>query len=56
MNKRKVYYHDGGGATIETTMRFYPDLDLAVVVMCSVNGYGASRIAVGLVSAWTHEK
>lgn len=51
-----VYYHDGGGATIETTMRFYPDLDLGVVVMGSVNGYQAIRIAEGLVSAWMHEK
>jgi len=52
----KFYGHSGGGATIETTMRFYPDLDLGVVVMGSVNGYGAERIADGLVSAWTHEK
>jgi len=52
----EVYFHDGGGATIETTMRFYPDLDLGVVVMGSVNGYQAGRIADGLVSAWMHEK
>lgn len=51
-----VYYHGGGGATIETTMRFYPDLDLGVVVMSSVNGSQADRIAAGLVSAWMHEK
>jgi CubicO group peptidase (beta-lactamase class C family) len=51
-----VTYHSGGGATIETTMRFYPDLDLGVVVMGSVNGYQAERIADGLVSAWMHEK
>ena len=51
-----VYYHGGGGATIETTMRFYPGLDLGVVVMGSVNGYQAERIAEGLVSAWMHEK
>ena len=49
------YYHSGGGATIETTMLFYPDLDLGVVVMGSVNGYGAETIAKALVSAWTHE-
>jgi len=52
----KVYYHAGGGATIETTMLSYPDLDLGVVVMGSVNGYQADRIAKGLVSAWMHEK
>jgi CubicO group peptidase (beta-lactamase class C family) len=52
----EVYYHDGGGATIETTMRFYPDLDLGVVVMGSVNGYQAGQIADGAVSAWMHEK
>jgi len=51
-----VYYHGGGGATIETTMGYYPDLDLGVVVMGSVNGYQADRIAKGLVSAWMHEK
>jgi CubicO group peptidase (beta-lactamase class C family) len=51
-----VFYHGGGGATIETTMRYYPDLDLGVVVMGSVNGYGAERIADALVSAWMHEK
>ncbi len=45
-----VYYHAGGGPTIETTMRFYPDLDLGLVVMGSVNGYQADRIAEGLVS------
>jgi hypothetical protein len=37
-------------------MRFYPDLDLGVVVMGSVNGYGSERIANSLVSAWKHEK
>lgn len=50
------YNHDGGGPTIEATMRFYPELDLGVVVMGSVNGYGAGRIADALVSAWMHEK
>jgi CubicO group peptidase (beta-lactamase class C family) len=49
-------YHSGGGATIETIMRFYPNLDLGVVVMGSVNGYGAEKIADGLVSAWKNEK
>ena len=52
----KFIYHGGGGHTIETTMRFYPDLDLGVVVMGSVNGYGAEKIADGLVSAWKNEK
>ncbi len=51
----KFYYHSGGGATIETTMFFYPDLDLGVVVMGSVNGYHVERIAEGLISAWKHE-
>lgn len=51
-----VIYHSGGGATIETTMRYYPELELGVVVMGSVNGYGAERIAESLVSAWEHEK
>jgi len=51
-----VVYHSGGGATIETTMRYYPELELGVVVMGSVNGYGAERIAESLVSAWEHEK
>ena len=52
----EVYFHDGGGATIETTMRYFPELDLGVVVMGSVNGYGAGSIADALVSAWMHEK
>jgi CubicO group peptidase (beta-lactamase class C family) len=52
----KFYYHKGGGATIETSMRYYPDLDLGVVVMGSVNGYQADAIADGLASAWMHEK
>jgi len=51
-----VYYHSGGGPTIESTMRFYPALDLGVVVMSSVNGSQAERIADGLVNAWMHEK
>ena len=37
-------------------MRYYPDLDLGVVVMGNVNGYQAGQIAEGLVSAWKHEK
>ena len=52
----KVIYHDGGGPTIETTMRYYPDLDLGVVVMGSVNGYLADMIADGVVNAWKSEK
>jgi CubicO group peptidase (beta-lactamase class C family) len=51
-----VYYHSGGGPTIESTMRFYPALDLGVVVMSSVNGSQAERIAEGLVNAWMREK
>jgi CubicO group peptidase (beta-lactamase class C family) len=52
----EFYYHGGGGPTIETVMRLYPDLDLGVVVMCSVNGCRADQIAEGLVSAWLHEQ
>jgi len=33
------YYHVGDGAGSEATMRFYPDLDLGVVVMANVRGY-----------------
>ena len=43
-------------AGIETMMRFYPDLDLGVVVMANVTGYQPERIAEGLVSAWMNEK
>jgi hypothetical protein len=52
----EFHFHGGGGATIESMMRFYPDLDLGVVVMGKVNSYQADRIAEGLVSAWMHEK
>jgi CubicO group peptidase (beta-lactamase class C family) len=52
----EFYEHGGGGATIECTMRFYPDLDLGLVVMSSVNGSQADRIAAGLVSAWMRER
>jgi CubicO group peptidase (beta-lactamase class C family) len=52
----KFYFHRGGGVTIETAMRYYPDLDLGVVVMGSVNGYQADKIAEDLASAWSHEK
>jgi CubicO group peptidase (beta-lactamase class C family) len=52
----KFSFHSGGGHTIETTMRFYPSLDLAVVVMSNFNGSQAEKIAEGLVAAWMHEK
>jgi CubicO group peptidase (beta-lactamase class C family) len=52
----KYYYHHGGGVTIETSMRYYPDLDLGVVVMGSANDYQADAIAEDLVSAWMNEK
>jgi CubicO group peptidase (beta-lactamase class C family) len=52
----KYYSHSGGGHTIESTMRVYPQLDLAVVVMGSVNGYQAEKIADGLVRAWMNEQ
>jgi len=50
------YYHVGDGAGSEATMRFYPDLDLGVVVMANVRGYQRDRIVEGLVSAWMHQK
>ena len=49
-------YHSGGGPSIESTMHFYPDLDLGVLVMSSVNGSQVEKIAEALVSAWQHEK
>lgn len=52
----KFYAHAGGGHTIESTMRYYPELDLGVVVMSNFNGSQAEKIAGGLVSAWMHEK
>jgi CubicO group peptidase (beta-lactamase class C family) len=52
----EYYYHDGGGAGFENTMRIYPDLDLGVVVMGSVSGYQKDKIAEGLVNIWMHEK
>ena len=52
----EYFYHGGGGPGIENTMRYYPDLDLGVVVMSNVGGYGSDKIAEGLVSAWVHEK
>jgi CubicO group peptidase (beta-lactamase class C family) len=50
------YYHDGGGHGLETTMRYYPKLELGLVVMGNVNGYQSDKIAEGLASAWNHEK
>jgi CubicO group peptidase (beta-lactamase class C family) len=50
------YYHDGGGAGMEAAMRYYPKLDLGVVVMGNVNGYQPDKIADGLASAWQYEK
>lgn len=55
-NYGKFYWHSGGGHTIESVMRYYPDLDLGVVVMSNFNGSLAEKIAEGLVSAWTHEE
>jgi CubicO group peptidase (beta-lactamase class C family) len=49
------YYHNGGGVGIDTKMRYYPDLDVGVVVMGSVEGYQSANIAEGLVSAWMHK-
>lgn len=69
MKKQNVWYRIFGGAfifaggenaalmrgltSVETTMRFYPDLG---VVMGGVNSYQADKIAEGLVSTWEHEK
>lgn len=50
------YYHHGGAPGVENTMRFYPDLDLGVVVMANVAGYQSDKIIDGLVSAWMHQK
>jgi CubicO group peptidase (beta-lactamase class C family) len=50
------FYHDGGGSGIENKMRYYPDLDLGVVVMGNIAGYQSGNIIEGLVSAWMHEK
>ncbi len=49
------YYHHGGGPGIEDTMLYYPDLDLGVVVMGSIEGYQSANIAEGLVSAWNSQ-
>jgi CubicO group peptidase (beta-lactamase class C family) len=50
------YSHDGSGAGFEAKMRFYPDLNLGVVVAASVGSYQSDRIAEGLVDAWMHEQ
>jgi CubicO group peptidase (beta-lactamase class C family) len=50
------YYHSGGGAAFENQMRFYPNLDLGVVVTANIVGYQRDKLVEGLVSAWTHEK
>jgi CubicO group peptidase (beta-lactamase class C family) len=50
------YYHSGGGAAFENQMRFYPDLDLGIVVTANIIGYQRDTIVDSLVSAWSHEK
>jgi CubicO group peptidase (beta-lactamase class C family) len=52
----RYYWHSGSGHTIESTMRFYRNLDLGVVVMSNFNGSQTEEIAEGLVSAWMNEK
>jgi CubicO group peptidase (beta-lactamase class C family) len=52
----EFYYHGGTAAVAENVMRFYPELDLGVVVMANVSGYHPGWIAEDLVSAWMHEK
>jgi D-alanyl-D-alanine carboxypeptidase len=52
----EYYYHNGSAPDSEATMRFYPKLDLGVVVMGNVTGYQSNKIAEGLVSAWMNEK
>ncbi len=46
------YYHDGGAPGTEDKMRYYPALNLGVVVMANVQGYQSAAVADGLVSAW----
>ncbi len=46
------YYHNGGAPGTEDKMRYYPSLDLGVVVMANLEGYQSATIAAGLVSAW----
>ena len=48
--------HNGTAAAAENVMRFYPDLDLGVVVMANIPGYQPEWIAEDLVSAWMHER
>lgn len=50
------YYHVGYGAGSESVMRFYPDLNLGVVVMSNVRGYQHDRIISGLVNAWVNQR
>ncbi len=50
------YYHNGGAPGTEDKMRYYPGLDLGVVVMANVEGYQSAGIAEGLVSAWMNQK
>ena len=40
----EVIEHGGGGPGIECLMRIYPRRELGVVVMGSVENYGAARI------------
>ncbi len=48
-------YHSGGVEGGQDTMRLYPDLDLGVVVMGNMQGYGPEGIADDVVTAWLHE-
>ncbi len=50
------FYHDGGAPGVETTMRYYPNLNLGVVVMGNVGGNQPEKVAEGLVSAWKQAK
>ena len=49
-------YHGGFTEGSEALMRYYPDLDLGVVIMANVPGYQPAWIAEALVSAWQQEK
>lgn len=52
-----VFYEHGGGVKGgECLMRFYPDLDLGIVVMGNVVGYKPDRMVMSLASAWELEK
>jgi hypothetical protein len=40
---------------MQATTRFYPGLDLGVVIMSNMEGSWSEDIVDGLVNAWLHE-